>query len=269
MLRLSRAGVYLRAQGLARSLPEKPLSTLLPATKRLTARMACGGGDEQRFRDPASNPRVVQLREIMKSDAKDGWNKSWEEGVTPWDLGQTTPVILQLVQSGSLPKGRILVPGCGSGYDVVAMASAERFVVGLEIASSAIKKAKERCSSLPNANQFTFVEADFFTWQPKEKFDLIFDYTFFCAIDPSLRSAWAERIRELLKPDGELITLIYLISDQKEGPPYNNTVDDYEKVLNPVGFSCVAIEDNEIAVERRKGSEKIGRWKQHVTKSFL
>uniref|UniRef100_A0A453QQD1 Uncharacterized protein n=1 Tax=Aegilops tauschii subsp. strangulata TaxID=200361 RepID=A0A453QQD1_AEGTS len=43
----------------------------------------------------------------------DGWEKSWETGVTPWDLGKPTPIIEHLVKSGTLPKGRALVPGCG------------------------------------------------------------------------------------------------------------------------------------------------------------
>ncbi|KAG6475436.1 hypothetical protein ZIOFF_064656 [Zingiber officinale] len=225
--------------------------------------MSCGGGDKPRVHDSASSPRDRNRDSVVvEHRSSAGWEKCWEEGVTPWDLGQTTPVVHQLVQSGSLPKGRALVPGCGSGYDVVAIASPERFVVGLDISSIAIKKAKEGSSSLPNANHFTFVEADFFHWQPTEKFDLIFDYTFFCAIDPNMRPAWAEKMRELLNPDGELITLIYLISGKEGGPPYNCTVDDYEKVLNPVGFRAVYIEDNEIAVEKRKVCSKFtSSWK--------
>jgi hypothetical protein len=34
---------------------------------------------------------------------------------------------------------------------------------------------------------------------------------FFCALDPNLRLTWAETVSRLLKPDGELITLIYLV----------------------------------------------------------
>ncbi|KAG5589727.1 hypothetical protein H5410_040241 [Solanum commersonii] len=33
--------------------------------------------------------------------------------------------------------------------------------------------------------------------------------SFFCAIEPEMRSRWASKIRDLLKPDGELITLIF------------------------------------------------------------
>lgn len=43
-----------------------------------------------------------------------GWEKSWEDGIIPWDLGLATPIIVHLHQSGALPKGRALVPGCGT-----------------------------------------------------------------------------------------------------------------------------------------------------------
>lgn len=189
--------------------------------------------------------------------------------MTPWDIGQPTPVVLHLLQMGALPKGRILVPGCGTGYDVVALASPDRHVLGLDLSSSAIKKAKEWSCSLPNGNHFDFLAADFFTWQPTELFDLVFDYTFFCAIDPGLRLSWAKKMADIIKPDGELITLIYLVNDQESGPPYNNSVADYEKVLNPVGFRALSIVDNELAIRPRQGKEKLGRWKLCLNHSSI
>ncbi|URE42795.1 Thiopurine S-methyltransferase (TPMT) [Musa troglodytarum] len=273
MLHFLRVGICQRARHPPRApgarwiqrprLPRLPtaINRLRVPAPDMVARMATDGGVEDPARDPASNPKVVMIRGLVNDDATDGWEKCWEEGLTPWDLGQATPAVLQLVKTGSLPRGR--------GYDVVAIAGPERYVVGLDISTSAVEKAKELSSSLPNANQFTFVAADFFAWQPTEKFDLIFDYTFFCAIDPCLRPAWAQKIQEILKPDGELITLIYLISGQEGGPPYNTTVADYEQVLNPVGFKALSIEDNELAVKPRKGNEKIGRWKRLSNKSLL
>ncbi|KAK3148789.1 hypothetical protein QOZ80_3AG0208690 [Eleusine coracana subsp. coracana] len=212
-----------------------------------------------------SNPTVARLRQLIsgRPDAKDGWSRCWNEGVTPWDLGQPTPAAVELVKSGTLPgdAATVLVPGCGAGYDVVALSGAGRFVVGLDICETAIQKAKQ-WSSAADGSFFTFVAADFFTWEPPEKFDIIFDYTFFCALDPSLRQAWAKRMSELLKPDGELITLMYLAEGQESGPPFNTTVLDYEMVLNPLGFVINSIQDNEVAVEPRKGMEKIARWKR-------
>ncbi|KAH0449184.1 hypothetical protein IEQ34_022984 [Dendrobium chrysotoxum] len=248
----------------------RPVVVHLPHCFRSTRRMAANGlsansaakspvvrddsageGNEPSM-DPNLNPRVARVRQLMSSGSADGWEKCWEEGVTPWDLGQTTPIITDLIQTGEFPEGRILVPGCGTGYDVVAMASPVRFVVGLDISITALNKAKEWSSSLPNARYFTFLAEDFFTWTPSELFDAIFDYTFFCAIHPSMRSAWATKVSELLKPDGELITLMYLVEDQQAGPPYNTSVADYEEVLHPVGFKTISIVDNELAVKRRK-----------------
>ncbi|XP_037422889.1 probable thiol methyltransferase 2 [Triticum dicoccoides] len=183
-----------------------------------------------------SNPAIVRLRQLVDGpQSSEGWRRCWEQGVTPWDLGQPTPVVVKLVQSGTLPAGgaTVLVPGCGGGYDAVALSGGGRSVVGLDVCDAVIQKASQRSSSSPDV---AFITADFFTWAPPEPFPLIFDYTFFCALDPSLRPAWAARMEELLRPDGELITLMYLPQDQDSGPPYNTTVLDYEEVLKPLGF---------------------------------
>ncbi|OWM84793.1 probable thiol methyltransferase 2 [Punica granatum] len=214
-----------------------------------------------------SSARFDRVQQLLRSDPAGGWEKCWEEGVTPWDLGKPTPIIEHLHRIGALPKGRALVPGCGTGYDVVAIACPERHVIGLDISDIAIKIAVEVSSSLPNANYFTFLKEDFFTWQPNELFDLIFDYTFFCAICPEMRLAWAQRIAELLKTDGELITLMFPISDHVGGPPYKVSVSDYEEVLHPMGFKAISIVDNELAIGPRKGREKLGRWKRLSTQS--
>lgn len=207
-----------------------------------------------------SNPAIVRLRELVDGpQSSDGWRRCWEQGVTPWDLGEPTPAVVKLVQSGTLPAGSVLVPGCGGGYDAVALSGGGRSVVGLDVCDAVIQRARQRSSASPDV---AFTHADFFTWAPPEPFHLIFDYTFFCALDPSLRPAWAARMDELLRPDGELITLMYLPQDQDSGPPYNTTVLDYEEVLNPLGFVIESIEDNDVAVEPRKGLEKIARWKK-------
>ncbi|XP_025801522.1 thiocyanate methyltransferase 1-like [Panicum hallii] len=153
------------------------------------------------------------MREIIQGPgASDAWNKCWEGDITPWDLGQPTPAVTKLVQSNTLAShGRVLVPGCGGGHDVVEFSTPDRYVVGLDVSGTALKKAKELYSSAPNAEFFEFVKADFFNWVPTESFDIIFDYVFFCAVHPSLRSAWAKRMDYYLKPEGELITLMYLV----------------------------------------------------------
>ncbi|XP_021889222.1 probable thiol methyltransferase 2 [Carica papaya] len=231
--------------------------------------MEKGSGEKLETVNLKNIPELNKLQQLINADPSGAWEKRWELGITPWDLGQPTPIVLHLQQHGSLPNGRALIPGCGTGYDVVAMASLERYVVGLDISENAIKKAKEMSFSSPNANCFAFLKEDFFTWCPSELFDLIFDYTFFCAIEPSMRSAWAKRMHELLKLDGELITMIFPITDRVGGPPYSVSVAAYEEVLCPIGFRPVSIVDNNLATASRQGIEKLGRWKKLVDKPSL
>ncbi|XP_041989791.1 probable thiol methyltransferase 2 isoform X1 [Salvia splendens] len=213
--------------------------------------------------------KVKKFHQVYHSSPTDSCDKCWDEGLTPWDLGNPTPVLVHLHNTGSLPKGRALVPGCGSGYDVVAMACAEHHVVGLDVSDIAIKKAIELTSGSPNAEHCTFLKTDFFTWCPDQLFDLIFDYTFFCAIEPELRSLWAKKMSNLLKPDGELITLIYPIDDHEGGPPYKVSVADYEEELHTVGFEATQISENELAIAPRKGREKLGRWRRSLHRVSL
>ncbi|KAH9617591.1 hypothetical protein KSS87_016272 [Heliosperma pusillum] len=217
---------------------------------------------------------VDKMQQLVQSDPSSGWDKCWEIGLTTWDLRQPTPIVEHLVRNDLLPKGRALVPGCGSGYDVVTLASPDRYVIGLDLSKSAVKKATELAATSPNVTCFSFVEADFFTWNQTELFDLIFDYTFFCAIEPKLRSAWAHRVADLLKPDGELITLMFPIDDHDGGPPYKVSIADYEMLLHPLGFQAISIVENELAVPGRKvsyifGREKLGRWKRMMGVSPL
>ncbi|KAI7277842.1 hypothetical protein KC345_g6365 [Hortaea werneckii] len=73
--------------------------------------------------------------------------------------------------------------------------------------------------------------------QPRT-FDLIYDYTFLCALPPSLRPAWSKRMSQLLSPvDGILICLEFPLKKPPSsgGPPHGLTRELYEQLLNRPG----------------------------------
>ncbi|CAN7058561.1 unnamed protein product, partial [Brassica oleracea var. botrytis] len=74
----------------------------------------------------------------------------------------------------------------------------------------------------------------------------------FLVVEPSVRPPWAQRIEKLLKPSGELITLMFPMDERSGGPPYKVSVSDYEKVLIPLGFEAMSIVDKERAITPRK-----------------
>lgn len=204
--------------------------------------------------------RVRQVTSTLPMDT--AWEQLWTEGVAPWDMNGVTPVIAHLLKQNKVRDGQILVPGCGAGHDVVAMASIKRYVVGLDISKTALEQAKELASRSPEVQSVEFLNADFFSYAPPYKFDLIFDYTFFCALEPSLRSKWAAKMAELLALDGEIMTLMFPVDDHEGGPPYSVSVEAYEKVLSPWGFRISSREHDIPSDKSRKGLEILVSWER-------
>ncbi|KAJ7557368.1 hypothetical protein O6H91_05G124000 [Diphasiastrum complanatum] len=139
------------------------------------------------------------------------------------------------------------------------MASPTRHVIGLDFSETALEQAKKLATLSPNSEFAEFQIADFFTYAPPMKFDFIFDYTFFCSIDPNLRPEWAKKMAELLAVDGELITLMYPLGDKRERPGRVSLID-YEEVLRPWAFKVSTVEVNIPSAPSRKGRESLVRW---------
>jgi len=60
------------------------------------------------------------------------WNQIWSNGLPPgssFDKGCVSPALELLIHNGEIPSGRALVPGCGRGYDVAALAAKERHII--------------------------------------------------------------------------------------------------------------------------------------------
>lgn len=192
------------------------------------------------------------------------WENAWQNGRTGWDAGAPVPVLLELIQANDLPLGRALVPGCGAGYDVFALAHPDRVVYGLDVAPTAAM----RFHSLREAHGLTtrqvdILTTDFFSYEPEQPFDLIWDYTFLCAIDPEARKRWAEAMNRLLAPEGELITLIFPLEDYGAAgsPPYTLSPELVAGLLEPV-FYNVSLTPVTRSHPGREGKEVLGRWKK-------
>lgn len=100
------------------------------------------------------------------------------------------------------------------------------------------------------------------------KYDFIYDYTFLCALDPTMRMSWALKMSELVKPGGELLTLIFPISEEREGgPPFRVSLEVVKDLLEPAGFESFQLEllPSELCHPGRDGisgpyASGIGRW---------
>lgn len=199
------------------------------------------------------------MREVIASaggaGSRAGWAELWRKDLTLWDLGKPTPLlgaeVAAAVASGRLSVstvGAVLVPGCGAAYDVRALAEAGfPRVVGADIAEDAIARAK---TVVGDTRGVELVVADFFVDNerlPLSSFSFIFDYTFFCALPPSLRAAWGARTAALLSPGGKLLTLAFPLATDAAaedhagaaGPPFPVSIGEYKRALEPHGLFII------------------------------
>ncbi|EME30771.1 Probable thiol methyltransferase 2 [Galdieria sulphuraria] len=181
---------------------------------------------------------ISRVRQLTEKGAKmEGWDDCWKAGLTPWDRGSSLPVLCELCKEDALPKGYALVPGCGRGYDVLTLASESRVAIGLDCSEEAKKQAEQlRDSRGISSERAQFVIGNFFDFPFSQKFDLVYDLTFFCALPPESRSSWATRMKDIIQVGGELVTVIFPIGDYEGGPPYAMSLDLYRQYLEPLGF---------------------------------
>lgn len=190
----------------------------------------------------------------------------WDAGISPgasFDMNSPTPALVNLLASDLIPEGRALVPGCGRGYDAVVLASPNREVFGLDIAAPAVAAANEYLASSDSSykDKVHFVQASFFDLpsDPSNQFDFIYDYTFLCALDLEIRGQWAQKMAELVKPGGVLVTLIYPICDKPDGPPFKVSTEVVRDLLEPVGFERTILEMLPPGLSH-KGRDGTGAW---------
>ncbi len=200
------------------------------------------------------------------------WEEAWQEGRIGWDAGDSPPILHQLVAQKTLPAGRALVPGCGAGYDVLTLASPNRKVIGLDAAPSAKARFQGLLhDSSVDPNHVDYLSDDFFNFEPSQPFDLVWDYTFLCAIQPERRPAWSRKMSRLIRSGGELVTLLFpVIEDHSTflemvatGPPFP-LVPEQTPHLVQEGFEPITISPvpPSLSHEGRRGKEWLARFRR-------
>ncbi|MDB6134426.1 MAG: SAM-dependent methyltransferase [Verrucomicrobiales bacterium] len=170
------------------------------------------------------------------------WQQEYENGSTPWDKGAPAPALVDYLQEHGPLRGRVLVPGCGTGSDIIPLAAAGADqVTGLDIAPLAVEAARKRLAALPDA--VVAVElADLFTDCARPPlagtFDAVWEHTCYCAIPPERRPDYVRAMASALKPGGLLLGVFYLNpwdpeEDQDQGPPFGCTEESLEASFSP------------------------------------
>jgi SAM-dependent methyltransferase len=166
------------------------------------------------------------------------WEELWQSGETPWDKGYAAPPLAEFLDRGATVlhrARRVLVPGCGSGHDVRELARHGIPATGLDLAETAIASALRH----PEVGGEDYIAGDLFdpSWRTGRDFDAVWEHTCFCAIDPSLRPAYARTMAEIVPPGGHLVGVFYLTpwdpGEDAVGPPFETSREEVTSLFAP------------------------------------
>jgi SAM-dependent methyltransferase len=162
------------------------------------------------------------------------WQDRFEARQTPWDRGAPSPQLARWLEDGTLaPSGdghatTIVVPGCGSGHEVVALARQGFDVTGLDYAEAAVQRTRDALAAAGAEGSTARVElADVLAWQPPAPVDAVYEQTCLCALHPDQWTRYAAALRAWLRPGGRLLLLAMQCAKPGaadglvEGPPYH------------------------------------------------
>ncbi|MEM6822114.1 MAG: methyltransferase domain-containing protein [Verrucomicrobiota bacterium] len=161
-------------------------------------------------------------------DSRDYWDQRYLNDDTPWDEGAPSPPLREFLAKRAV-SGKVLVPGCGMGHDVRALTSQGADVVGLDISPEAIYRA--RMETRAEGEQYVCGDLFCLPQVMERTFDLVFEHTCFCAIDPELRTSYVKAVREALKPSGQLLAVFFMNPAAETGPPFGATLEELDRLF--------------------------------------
>jgi methyl halide transferase len=159
--------------------------------------------------------------------------------------------------------GPVLVPGCGFGHDVRELAALGVPVLGVDIAPTAVAKARE----FPAVGREAYELGNFLdpAWRAGRKFSALWEHTCFCAIDPAERGRYAEAAAACLEDGGLLAGVFFLRpfdpGEEQKGPPFGASLEELDEWFLPF-FERVDGWVPRAAYPGREGREWIGLFRK-------
>ncbi len=189
-----------------------------------------------------------------RTETPEEWEARYRRGETGWDRGGVSPALDQWRAAGLLSPGdRLLIPGCGRGHEVVALARAGFSVTAVDVAPSAV--AAVRAALDAAGAEAEVVQADLFTWEAGAPFDAVYEQTCLCALPPSRWSGYEARLATWLRPGGWLLAL-FMQTGKEGGPPYHCDLSAMRALFDEATWSWPA--EERMRVRHPNGYEELG-----------
>jgi len=161
------------------------------------------------------------------------WDSLYQEGSTPWDLGEAPPAFVALLEGSDAPApGRLISIGAGRGNDARLFAAHGFDVLGIDFAPTAVDEATRLAEEHGLRSNLHFEQRDMFNL-PAEyigAFDYVLEHTCLSAIGPTRYAEYARVVADLLKPGGLFIALFFN-HGRPGGPPFTISADEVRSLF--------------------------------------
>lgn len=182
---------------------------------------------------------------------KNYWNNRYNTGQTGWDIREVSTPLKEYINQLHNKDLAILLPGCGNAYEAVYLLQ-QGFtnITLIDIAPKVVQDVKIKLKEY-EGSRLQIICGDFF--ELNQTFDLIIEQTFFCALEPSLRNDYADKMYELLNDGGKLAGVLFNRSFEG-GPPFGGSKEEYLQIFT-TKFTIKIMEECYNSILPRAGSE--------------
>ena len=178
------------------------------------------------------------------------WENTYNKQATGWDIGSISTPLKEYFKQLSNKELKILIPGAGNSYEAEYLhLQGFNNIDVLDIAIQPLENFKKRVPSFLKKN---LLQMDFF--ELNKKYDLIVEQTFFCALHPSLRQKYVEKIVSLLGVKGKLVGLFFDTELTEEGPPFGGDLNEYLQLFSTY-FNIKTLDKCHNSIKPRFGRE--------------
>ena len=185
------------------------------------------------------------------------WQDRYLQNNTKWDIGYSTPILVDHLNNNNLI-GKVCVLGCGNGHDAIEFSKHGNDVYSVDFAKEPLINLEKKVSDI--GLRMNFIHGDIFDLNLKysECFDMVYEYTCFCAIDPDRREEYFNMVYSLLKKNGILFAIFIPLDKElsNDGPPFGVDIDIILEMTKNK-FDVVENIFSKLSIEARFNREKL------------
>ncbi len=151
---------------------------------------------------------------------QDFWTGKYGSRHTPWDLGETSEPVRNLVRDHFPPQGRVFIPGCGRGYEAMFLAEQGYRVTAVDFVEEPLRFL--RSAAAKNGLELEVLHDDMFNLPSRYTgvFDVFLEQTCLCTLHPARWTEYEAMAHRVLRPGGQLLG-VFMEADVERPPPYN------------------------------------------------